>query len=93
MPLTSLLNPDSAPERRMADHLVMSGQLHVGRIYRRESASSSESQWLWAINGVQPVDPGVMRLAGMTASLDQAQAELKENWDKWLAWAKLQEIT
>jgi hypothetical protein len=33
-----------------------------------------------------------MRTAGTTGSLEQAQAELHENWAKWLAWAKLQEI-
>jgi polyhydroxyalkanoate synthase subunit PhaC len=33
----------------------------------------------------------VMRLAGMSTSLDEAQAQLTENWRKWLAWANLQE--
>jgi hypothetical protein len=32
-----------------------------------------------------------MRIAGMTSSFEQAEAELKENWAKWLAWAKLQD--
>jgi hypothetical protein len=31
--------------------------------------------------------------AGVTGSFEEAQAELKENWAKWLAWAKLQEIS
>jgi len=92
MPLTLRPNVDSAPERRKTDHLVMSGQMRVGRIYKRESASSTKTQWLWAINGVQPA-PEVMRLAGMTASLEEAQAELQENWEKWLTWANLQEMS
>jgi hypothetical protein len=29
----------------------------------------------------------------MVATFDDAQAALQENWDKWLAWAKLEEIT
>jgi hypothetical protein len=92
MPLTLRPNADSAPARRKTDHLVMSGKMRVGRIYKRESASSSKAQWLWAINGVQHA-PEVMRLAGMTASLEEAKAELQENWEKWLVWANLQEIS
>jgi hypothetical protein len=81
-------NPDSAhPE---AHQLAMSGNLCVGRVYKREFTSTT--QWLWAINGVQQTPPDVMRLAGVTGCFEQAQAELKENWAKWLAWAKLQEI-
>ena|SRR6266852_1368631 len=93
MPLKLRPNTESAPTRQGTDHHVMSGELCVGRIYKREAASNPTSQWLWAINGVQHAGPKVMRLAGMTASLDQAKAELKENWDKWLVWAKLQEIS
>jgi hypothetical protein len=42
---------------------------------------------------VQQAGSDVMRIAGMTASFEEAEAELKENWAKWLAWAKLQEIS
>jgi hypothetical protein len=69
----------------------MNGQLEVGRIYKRDTLDKSESQWLWAINGVPRAAPGVMRVAGIAASLEQAQNELQENWEKWLAWANLQE--
>ena len=92
MPLTLRRNPDSALERRQSDHLVMSGELQVGRIYKRESTINADSQWLWAINGVQRAGPDVMRVAGMTATLETAQAELSENWQKWLAWAHLHEL-
>ena len=81
-------NPDSAhPE---ADQLAMSGNLCVGRVYKR--LFTKTTQWLWAINGVQQTPPNVMRLAGVTGSFEEAEAELKENWAKWLTWAKLQEI-
>ena len=89
MPLT--LRPNITSASRHFDHLVMSGELCVGRIYKRELANSPETQWLWAINGVQPAGSDVMRLAGMSTSLDEAQAQLTENWRKWLAWANLQE--
>src|SRR5215471_10474272 len=92
MPLALHPNPASAPVRRKTDHLVMSGQLEVGRIYKRDTPDKSESEWLWAINGVQRAAPGIMRVAGIAQSFEQAKAELQENWEKWLAWANLQEI-
>jgi hypothetical protein len=70
---------------------VLSGELHVGRIYKRDSADRANSQWLWAIKGVQRAAPDVMRVAGIAAALDEAKAELQENWKKWLAWANLWE--
>jgi hypothetical protein len=90
MPLALHPNPASAPARRKTDHLVMSGQLEVGRIYKRETPDKS-SQWLWAINGLPRATAGIMRVAGIAPSLEQAEAELQENWAKWLAWANLQE--
>ena len=47
MPLT--LRPNITSASRHFDHLVMSGELCVGRIYKREPANSPETQWLWAI--------------------------------------------
>ena len=90
MPLALHPNPASAPARRKTDHLVMNGQLEVGRIYRRDTPDKSDSQWLWAINGVPRAAPGVMRVAGIAPSFEQAKAELQDNWEKWLAWANLQ---
>src|SRR5262249_464755 len=92
MSLALYPNPASAPVRRKTDHLVMSGQLEVGRIYKRDTPNKSDSEWLWAINGVQRAAPGIMRVAGIAPSFEQARAELQENWEKWLAWANLQEI-
>jgi hypothetical protein len=92
MPLALRPNPASAPARRKTDHLVMNGQLEVGRIYKRDTPDKSDTQWLWAINGVPRAAPGVMRVAGIAASFEHAKAELQENWEKWLAWANLQEI-
>src|SRR5262245_6397835 len=57
MPLSLRRNPASAPARRKTDHLVMNGQLKVGRIYQRDTPDQSDSQWLWAINGVQLANP------------------------------------
>jgi hypothetical protein len=90
MPLALHPNPTSAPTSRNTDHLVMNGQLEVGRIYRRDTPNNLDS-WLWAINGVW-AEPGIMRFAGIAPSFEQAKAELQENWEKWLAWANLQDI-
>jgi len=71
------------------DFNVMSGRLCVGRIYRR-ARGTAKMQWLWALNGVYG-GPDAMRITGTTATLDQAQTELKESWGKWTAWANLQD--
>jgi hypothetical protein len=84
MPLVLMRNAE-------ADFDVMSGRLRVGRIYKRQTPRP-EIQWLWALNGVYG-GPDAMRITGMTETLDQAQAELKESWEKWTAWANLQDST
>ena len=86
MPLALHPNPANTPAGQNTDHLVMNGQLAVGRIYKRDTPNESDSQWLWAINGVW-AEPAIMRFAGIAPSFEQAMAELQENWEKWLAWA------
>ena len=85
MPLVLMRNAED-------DFNVMSGKLCVGRIYRRDSRGNPQMQWLWALNGVYG-GPDAVRIAGITGTLDQAQAELKESWEKWMAWANLQDST
>ena len=91
MPLALHPDPASAPAGTNPDHVVMNGGLAVGRIYKRDTPDKSDSQWLWAINGVW-AEPAIMRFAGIAPSFEQAKAELQENWEKWLAWANLQDI-
>jgi hypothetical protein len=62
-------------------------------LYTGGAAGGCSNALKRAINGVQQTAPNVMRLAGVTASFEEAEAELRENWAKWLAWAKLQEIS
>jgi hypothetical protein len=73
------------------DLLVMHKQLRVGRIRRREAAINRASQWIWAITGVRD-GPEAMRLSGTAATIEEAQAALQENWERWLAWAGLSEL-
>jgi hypothetical protein len=68
------------------EHNVMQGGWHVGRIYKRQGALRPETQWLWFISAR---GPDGLRLTGMSGSLDEALAALKENWTKVLAWAEL----
>jgi hypothetical protein len=90
MSLTLLPDTESPPSRRNTDRQVMSGELRLGRIYQRVGPTRPDAQWIWAINGVYG-GPHDMRRAGMTATFDQAHAELSGHWDKWLAWARLRE--
>jgi hypothetical protein len=87
MPLTLMRNFEAPPEA--SDNYVLSGELRVGRIYQRVTIGRPE--FLWAINGVFG-GPNNMRIAGMATTFDGAQAAFQENWEKWLAWARLQEI-
>src|SRR6267378_3107904 len=64
MPLALHPNPASAPARRKTDHLVMNGQLEVGRIYKRDTPNKSDSQWLWAINGVPLAAANLQEIGG-----------------------------
>jgi hypothetical protein len=86
MPLALVRNFE-APQDAF-DYYMVSGQLRVGRIYKRPI--TGELQFLWALNGVFS-GPHDMRVAGMVSTFDQAQSALQENWEKWLAWARLQE--
>jgi hypothetical protein len=70
-------------------HEVMHGEWQVGQIEKRSSLYGPEERWIWALNGVPAAGPEGMRRAGNTATLDEAEAALKESWELWLAWANL----
>jgi hypothetical protein len=86
MPLVLRPNADSP-----SDHVVMHGEWQVGQIDKRPSFTGAEPRWLWALNGV-PGGPKGIRLAGVTGTLDEAEAELKKSWEEWLAWAGLSDV-
>lgn len=73
------------------DYLVLHGALQVGRICKREVSLGLEAQWLWAING--SMDASREKHRSVTAeTLEQAKADLTENWNRCLRWAKLAEM-
>jgi hypothetical protein len=85
------LVPDEHPSTRWSEsqYSVMSGGLLVGRITNEaRQVASSAPPWRWAINGVH-AGPEIMQIVGNTATLEQAQQQLAENWRRWLAWAAL----
>jgi hypothetical protein len=71
------------------DYHVLHGEWQIGQIDRRLSLTGTGSRWFWALNGIPVGMPKAMRLAGVTDTLEEAQAALKESWDEWLAWANL----
>lgn len=83
-----VLQPDATSP---GDHKVMHGEWQVGQIDKRPPFTGTEPRWLWALNGV-PGGPKGIRLAGVTATLDEAEAELRKSWEEWLAWASLSDI-
>jgi hypothetical protein len=66
---------------RPDDYLVVSGNERVGHIYKREPGVRSQ-EWLWAIHRARYAEWLDCRLAGRTASLEQATSELTKNWKK-----------
>jgi hypothetical protein len=86
--IVALVLRPSSKDGTPDDFHVMHGGLRVGDIYKRQAAHRAETQWLWALNGV-PDGPAGLRITGMTETRDQAQAQMSESWQQWLAWASL----
>ena len=80
---------DRLPET--PDFEVRSGGLGVGRIYEDATSAQPQFRWYWTIYGVH-AGPGVMQLQGREPTLEDAKTALRENWNKWLAWARLAEM-
>jgi hypothetical protein len=71
------------------DYGVIHGQWQIGQIDRRPSLTGPEDRWLWALNGIPVGIPKGMRLAGVSETLEEAQAALQVSWEEWMAWANL----
>jgi hypothetical protein len=84
MPLLVIPNPLSPN-----DHQVMHGEWQIGQI---NPALSGGTRWIWALNGVPFGTPIGIRLAGVAATLDEAEAALTQSWEQWLAWAGLSDV-
>jgi hypothetical protein len=83
-----MLRPDDSSP---GDQLAMHGDWQVGRIDKRQSYAGPEARYIWALNGV-PGGPKGLRLSGVTATVDEAEAGLKTSWEEWLAWAQLSDV-
>ena len=91
MPLTMRRTNITGQPSTDPDYCVYSGGLCVGRMYENLPGGQPQNRWFWAINGVH-AGPSVMQLTGRAPTLDAAKADLRSNWQKWLAWAKLAEL-
>ena len=87
MPLVIRPNPLSPN-----DLYVIHGDWQVGEIDARSSPLTGDAGWIWALNGAPAATPHRIRLAGGTATLDEAEAALRESWEQWLAWAGLSDV-
>ena len=83
-----VLRPDASSS---GDQLATHGEWQVGRIDKRLSFTGPEARYIWALNGV-PGGPDGIRLSGVAATVDEAEAGLKTSWEEWLAWAPLSDV-
>jgi hypothetical protein len=63
----------------------------MGRIYE-ERGAREDLRWFWSFYGILGKPPG-MRTDGRAPTLEEAKAQFEANWRRWLAWAKLDEVT
>jgi hypothetical protein len=92
MPLTIRATRITDEVPANADYCVYSGALNVGRIYEDITSQQPQSRWYWTIYGVH-AGPSIMANQGRAATLDGAKDQFRDNWHKWLAWAKLAELS
>ena len=71
-----------------ADYTVYDHGRAIGRIYE-DRATRPALRWFWSITMIGARHTGI-RTDGCTATLEQAKAELRANWRRWLVWARLE---
>jgi hypothetical protein len=58
----------------------------VGRIYERHAPAGPDLAWFWSIT--EYVEPrSGLSTSGTVATLDEAKAAFRANWDSWRSWA------
>jgi uncharacterized protein (DUF736 family) len=68
------------------DYTVYSGKWAIGRIYEtRGGPDSLRSFWSMTVNPP-------MTHSDRVATLEEAKAQLRQSWDAWKVWAKLEEV-
>jgi len=73
----------------LKDYTVFSGRWGIGRIYE-ERGARPDLRWYWTLYGPH-AGLDIIRRDGRASTLEEAKAQLAENWRKWLTWAKLGE--
>jgi hypothetical protein len=71
------------------DYTIYEHGRAIGRIYE-ERAALPDLRWFWCITIIGARHAGI-RTDGRVATLDEAKAQLHDNYRKWLVWAKLED--
>jgi hypothetical protein len=74
--------------QQWADYTVYDRGRAIGRIYE-DRAMRPALRWFRSIPVIGARHTGI-RTDGCTATLEQAKAELRANWRRWLVWARLE---
>src|SRR6266516_387269 len=69
----------------LKDYTVFSGRWGIGRIYE-ERGARPDLRWYWTLYGPH-AGLDIIRRDGRASTLEEAKAQLAENWRKWLTWA------
>ena len=68
------------------DYVVLSGGWEIGRIYQ-EVGGPPEYKWFWALGS----NGAIEKRSDRVASLEEAKEQLRAAWERWKAWAELEE--
>src|SRR2546428_6838753 len=65
----------------LKDYTVFSGRWGIGRIYE-ERGARPDLRWYWTLYGPH-AGLDIIRRDGRASTLEEAKAQLAENWRKW----------
>jgi hypothetical protein len=77
----------SGIDKDRPDYTVFCGEWAIGRIYQTRGGPD-HLRWFWSLT----VNPPMAR-SDRVATLEEAKAQLKKNWDAWKAWAELEKFS
>jgi hypothetical protein len=75
----------SGIDKDRPDYIVCSADRDIGRYQTRGGPKNMRWFWSMTVNGP-------MTRSDRVATLEEAKAGVKECWDAWKAWAKLEEV-
>ena len=76
----------SGIDKNRQDYTVNTGGWDIGRIYETRGGPE-HLRWFWSFT-----QHGPMTRSGRVKSLEEAKSKFQQSWEKWKAWAKLEEV-